>query len=181
MTGIVPTNAYPCLPDSPTGSAPTYIIIGANGDTLYNRLMTTINRTDLIGPLYQHNMHRVARQAEIEEAISAWTSQRSGDEVIEAMNKASIPVGRVLNVKGIVEGEQIQARGAVRDVWVNGSQGKEGWSVKMQGTFPLIDGVDPQPKWAGPDLGDHTEHVLMGDLGYSAEEVEQLRKDGVIG
>ncbi|KIK05853.1 hypothetical protein K443DRAFT_130232 [Laccaria amethystina LaAM-08-1] len=181
VTGIVPTNAYPCLPDSPTGSAPTYIIIGANGDTLYNRLMTAINRTDLIGPSYQHNMHRVARQAEIEEAISAWTSQQSGDEVIEAMNKASIPVGRVVNVKGIVEGEQIQARGAVRDVWVNGSQGKEGWSVKMQGTFPLIDGVDPQPKWAGPDLGDHTKDVLMGDLGYSAEEVEQLRKDGVIG
>lgn len=181
MTGIVPTNAYPCLPDSPTGSAPTYIIIGANGDTLYNRLMTTINRTDLIGPSYQHNMHRVARQAEIEEAISAWTSHRSGNEVIEAMNKASIPVGRVVNVNGIVEGEQIQARGAVRDVWVNGSQGKEGWSVKMQGTFPLIDGVDPQPKWAGPDLGDHTKDVLMGDLGYSAEEVEQLKKDGVIG
>lgn len=181
VTGIVPTNAYPCLPDSPTGSAPTYIIIGANGDTLYNRLMTAINRTDLIGPSYQHNMHRVARQAEIEEAISAWTSQRSGAEVIEAMNKASIPVGRVVNVQGVVEGEQIQARGAVRDVWVNGSRGKEGWGVKMQGTFPLIDGVDPQPKWAGPDLGKHTEDVLMDDLGYSAEEVEQLRKDGVIG
>ena len=83
-------------------------------------------------------------------------------------------------MKEIVEGEHVQARGAVRDVPVNGKDGLESWNVKMQGTFPVLDGVDPQPKWAGPDLGFHTNEVLMGDLGFS-EAVSKLRSDGIIG
>ncbi|TFK45117.1 CoA-transferase family III domain-containing protein [Crucibulum laeve] len=182
VTGIVPTNAYPCLPDSPSSTTPTYIVIGANGDTIYNRLMNTIGRPDLTGPSYQQNHHRVSKQSEIETAISSWTSQHSADEVIAAMNSAGVPVGRVVTVKEIVEGEQVQARGAVRDVWVKGPEGQqEGWNVKMQGTFPILDGVDPQPKWAGPDLGYHTNEVLKMDLGLSDEAVNRLRDSQVIG
>ncbi|KAG5725287.1 CaiB/baiF CoA-transferase family protein C7orf10 like protein [Termitomyces sp. T112] len=179
VTGIVPTNAYPCLPDSSAPLIPTYIVIGANGDSIYNRLMEVVKRPDLTGPKYEQNHHRVERQIEIEEAISNWTRQHTVDEVIEVMNKVGVPVGRVVTVKEVVEGEQIKARGAVRDVWVGGED--KGWNVKMQGTFPVLDGVDPQPKWAGPDLGFHTDEVLMSNLGLSSDAVTKLRTEGVIG
>ncbi|RDB20795.1 Succinyl-CoA--D-citramalate CoA-transferase [Hypsizygus marmoreus] len=181
VTGIVPTNAYPCLSDPTSPTIPTYIVIGANGDTIYNRLMHAVNRPDLTGPLYQHNHHRVAWQAEIETAISDWTSQHTVEEVIEVMNKAGVPVGRVVTVKEVVEGEQVNARGAIREVDVNGGEAHGGWSVKMQGTFPVLDDVDPQPKWAGPDLGFHTDEVLMSDLGLSLDMISKLRSDGIIG
>jgi len=172
----VPTNAYPCLPaNSADSKSREYIVIGANGDSIYNRLMTTIRRTDLIGPDYQHNQHRVERQAEIELAISSWTEQRTAEEIIDAMNEAQVPVGRVVNVKDIVENEHVQSRGAVRDV------NFKDWSVKMAGTFPVLDGVDSQPKWAGPDLGEHTDDVLSQDLNLSKEEIDRLRKEGTIG
>ncbi|KAG1829536.1 CoA-transferase family III domain-containing protein [Suillus subalutaceus] len=172
VTGIVPTNAYPCLPLPSTPSSPTYIIIGANGDTLYARLMRAIGREDLIGASYAHNHHRVARQGEIEEAISAWTSQRQVEE------GASIPVGRVVGVKEIVESEQVKARGAVEDVEV-GREG-EGWKVKMPRVFPLLEGCDTKTRWAGPDLGAHTEEIL-GELGLNIESIIRLREEGVIG
>lgn len=181
VTGIVPTNAYPCLPEPSSPSTPTYIVIGANGDSIYNRLMQAINRPDLTGPSYQNNHHRVEKQAEIEKGISDWTKQHSIAEVEETMRAASVPVGRVVTVREIVEGKHIKARGAVRDVSVNGKNGQEGWSVKMQGTFPVLDGVDPQPMWAGPDLGFHTDDVLIKDLGLSSEAVSKLRSDGIIG
>ncbi|KAK0459374.1 CoA-transferase family III domain-containing protein [Desarmillaria tabescens] len=179
VTGIVPTNAYPCLPE-PGSSTPTFIVIGANGDTIYNRLMTAIGRTDLIGPNYAQNQHRVQRQTEIEGAISDWTSQKTVGEVIESMNAAGVPVGRVVNVKDIVENEHNQARGAIQDVWVDGKDG-EGWNVKMPGTFPRIEGFDFTPRWAGPDLGEHTDVVLEEMLGLGKEDVEKLRGDGIIG
>jgi crotonobetainyl-CoA:carnitine CoA-transferase CaiB-like acyl-CoA transferase len=152
-----------------------YVVIGANGDSIYNRLMTAIDRTDLIGPNYQHNQHRVQRQDEIELAISNWTNQRTVDEVIRAMDEAQVPVGRVVSVKDIVENEQVNARGAVRDVAV------KGWRVKMAGTFPVLEGVESQPRWAGPDLGEHTDEVLSKDLGLTMAEIDQLRKEGVVG
>jgi crotonobetainyl-CoA:carnitine CoA-transferase CaiB-like acyl-CoA transferase len=175
VTGIVPTNAYPCRADSPSQSTPEYVVIGGNGDTIYTRLMTVIDRPDLTGPDYQHNQHRVARQEEIELAISNWTSRHTAEEVIDAMNKAGVPVGRVQSVKEVIENEQVISRGAVRDVPV-----KE-WNVKMQGTFPFLDGVDAQPTWAGPDLGYHTNQVLSEDLELTGEEINQLRMDGIIG
>ncbi|OAX40302.1 CoA-transferase family III [Rhizopogon vinicolor AM-OR11-026] len=178
VTGIVPTNAYPCLPSASTPTSPTYVIIGANGDTLYARLMRAIGREDLIGPAFAHNHHRVARQVEIEEAISAWTGQRHVEEVLTVLDVAGVPVGRVVSVKEIVEGEQVKARGAVEDVWVGGEG--DGWNVKMPKVFPVLDGCDAKTKWAGPDLGAHTEDIL-GDLGLSVDQITRLRDDGVIG
>lgn len=109
------------------------------------------------------------------------------DEVVEVMTKVGVPAGRVVTVKEVVEGEQVKARGAIREVWVPGTgggsqEGSEsvGWNVKMQGTFPVLEGVDPQPKWAGPDLGFHTDEVLMEDLGLSSDAVAKLKRDGII-
>ncbi|KAF7325592.1 Succinyl-CoA--D-citramalate CoA-transferase [Mycena kentingensis (nom. inval.)] len=194
VTGIVPTNAYPCLPAASAPGTPVYIVIGANGDTLYARLMHLIGAPHLATAEYAQNHQRASptAQAVIEDAIRAWTSVRSAEDVVEALEEARIPVGRVVNVKDIVEdGEQVKARGAIRSVWVPGpgqrrgdseDRGKDsdGWFVKMPGTFPVLEGCDPQPRWAGPDLGAHTDEVLRGQLGMPEEAVARLRSDGVI-
>ncbi|KAG6824778.1 hypothetical protein H0H93_001538, partial [Arthromyces matolae] len=112
VTGIVPTNAYPCIPDPSAPLIPTYVVIGANGDSIYQRLMETIGRSDLTGPSYAQNHHRVSRQSEIETAISDWTRRHSVEEVIETMNRVGVPVGRVVTVKEVLESEQTKARGA---------------------------------------------------------------------
>ncbi|KAG7091854.1 hypothetical protein E1B28_008256 [Marasmius oreades] len=183
VTGIVPTNAYPCLPDPESPAVPTYIVIGANGDTIYNKLMNVVERPDLTGPAYQQNHHRVERQATIENAITEWTRRHSAEEVLDAMTKAGVPVGRVVTVKDIVEGEQVQARGAIQDVRVegNGDGREEGWNLKMTGTFPVLEGVSPVPQWAGPELGKHTDEVLRSDLGLTDLEISNLRSAGTIG
>ncbi|KAF5322039.1 hypothetical protein D9619_002132 [Psilocybe cf. subviscida] len=175
VTGIVPSNAYPCKPENPSQTTPTYVVIGGNGDSIYARLMTAIGRTDLTGPDYAQNHHRVARQPEIELAISTWTAQHTPTEVIETMDKAGVPVGRVVNVEDLMKNEQVAARGTIREVPV------KDWTVKMQATFPVIDGVDSQPKWAGPDLGSHTDQVLKEDLGLTDAELAELRGNGIIG
>ncbi|KAG8220472.1 CoA-transferase family III domain-containing protein [Butyriboletus roseoflavus] len=179
VTGIVPTNAYPCLPSSTTPSTPTYIIIGANGDTLYARLMRAIGREDLIGPDYAQNRHRVVRQAEIEEAISDWTRVRPAEKVLEVLDKAGVPVGRVVGVKEIMQSEHVKARGAVEDVWVGETD--SGWNVKMPGVFPVLEGSGAKTRWAGPDLGQHTDDVLIKELGLDTKELARLRDCGIIG
>ncbi|EGO00522.1 hypothetical protein SERLA73DRAFT_178357 [Serpula lacrymans var. lacrymans S7.3] len=181
VTGIVPTNAYPCLSPSSSSSPSSnaYIIIGANGDSLYQKLMNAIGRADLTGPLYQHNHHRVNQQAKIEAAITEFTSRHTVDEVLEVLRGVGVPAGRVVNVKDIVEGEQVLARGAVEDVQVGTEE--SGWKVKMPRVFPVLDGCNAQTRWAGPDLGQHTEEVLRGELGLSTLELTTLRNNGVIG
>ncbi|OSC96630.1 CoA-transferase family III [Trametes coccinea BRFM310] len=180
LTGIVPTNAYPCKPAPETPNAPAYVVIGANSDSIYNRLMTAIGRMDLIGPAYAQNHHRVERQAEIEDAISAWTRERTATEVEDVLRAVSVPAGRVLNVKDIVESEHAQARGLVEDVKVPKEEGG-GWTVKMSRAVPVLEGCDTKTRWAGPELGEHNREVLIGELGMSEEEFERLQREGVVG
>lgn len=146
--------------------------------------MTYIGREDLTGFKYERNAQRVKRQQEIEDAITAWTSERTVSQVLEEMNKAGVPVGRVATVDDLMASEQIAARGAVQIAEVESidSEGNpSGWTVKMPGTFPVIDGVDPKPKWAGPNLGAHTEEILRQELGLRTYELARLRRDGIIG
>ncbi|KAJ7167885.1 CoA-transferase family III domain-containing protein [Mycena filopes] len=186
-----PHQRLPCLPEPAAPRTPVYIVIGANGDSIYARLMHLIGAPHLAGPAHAQNHQRVAHQGEIEEAIAAWTGVREAGEVAARMAEAGVPVGRVVSVREVVEGEQVRARGAVQDVWVPRKGGEaaglggvdadaEGWHVKMQGTFPVLDGCDPKPRWAGPDLGAHTDEVLMGELGFDAEEMARLRAEGVV-
>ncbi|EMD32987.1 hypothetical protein CERSUDRAFT_118415 [Gelatoporia subvermispora B] len=179
VTGIVPTNAYPCKPSPASPNVPSYVVIGANADSMYNRLMTAIGRSDLIGSEYARNHHRVARQAEIEEAISAWTRDRTAEEAEEVLQAASVPTGRVVSVKEVMENPHIKARGVVEDVWVDKEDG--GWNVKMSKVFPLLSECESRTRWAGPELGQHNKEVLMGELGLSEQDMLRLQAAGVIG
>lgn len=183
ITGIVPTNAYP------TSHPSSYVVIGANGESIYTRLMTAIDRPDLLGPDYAGNHNRVPRQKEIEEGISAWTRQRTPEEVCKAMDEARVPVGRIMNVKDIMENEHVQKRGMVERIRVpmRSPQGMGtedtvdgGWELDVHRVTPRMEGEAPT-RWAGPDLGQHNEEVLEGILGLSQSDVNGLKARGIIG
>lgn len=173
VTGIVPTAAFPCK------EANSFVIIGGNNDSLYVRLMEQIGRQDLTGDAYKTNADRVRKQAEIEQAITEWTSKRSVDEVLEAMQKARVPCGPINSVKEIVENEHIQARGMIEDVPVHSPATNKSWSIKMPGLSPVLEYGPKKTRWAGPDLGQHTDEILK-ELGIQGEEIASMRKDGII-
>ncbi|PCH35652.1 CoA-transferase family III [Wolfiporia cocos MD-104 SS10] len=179
ITGIVPTNAYPCKRSPASPDIPSYVVVGANADSMYVRLMHAIGRQDLTGPAYAHNQHRVARQTEIEDAISAWTRERTAEEVEGALRAVGVPTGRVLSVKEVLESPQVKARGVVEDVWVGDEE--NGWSVKVPRVAPVLEECQIGTRWAGPELGQHNREVLLGELGLSQEAYEELQRERVVG
>jgi len=197
VTGIVPTGAYPCASSATSAAVdadaqPEYVIIGANADSMYERLMQAMDRTDLTGPEFANNQHRVKRRAEIEDAIVAWSSQRTRDEVLRVLDQVGVPAGRVATVRDIVASEQVRERGTVEGVWVPGkvpskaTRGDEkdedgGWMVKMPGVAPRLEGMQARTRWAGPDLGAHNREILCGELGLSTEELNALVENGTVG
>jgi crotonobetainyl-CoA:carnitine CoA-transferase CaiB-like acyl-CoA transferase len=184
VTGIVPTGAYPCAPapDTPSDAPPDYVIIGANADSMYERLMLAMNRTDLTGTGFANNQRRVERRDEIEGAIVAWTSARSRDEVLRTLDQIGVPAGRVASVRDIVCNEQVRERGAVEEVWVPATAERGGgWSVKMTSVAPRLEGVNARTRWSGPDLGADNEEILIGRLGLTIEELDLLIENGTVG
>jgi crotonobetainyl-CoA:carnitine CoA-transferase CaiB-like acyl-CoA transferase len=146
-------------------------------------MMAAIGRTDLVGPDYANNHHRVAHQKEIEKAIMSWTRRHTPEEVCETMESAKVPYGKIMNVKDLVECEHLIARGMVEEVYVHAADQegeKGGWTVKVPGIAPKLEGDWSRPTTAGPNLGQHNAEVLGSQLGLKEEDIRQLRLEGIV-
>ncbi|CAO3652050.1 unnamed protein product [Cunninghamella blakesleeana] len=172
VTGIVPTNTYPC-------KGGKYVIIGGNGDSIYKRLMKAIGRDDLTGPDYETNTERVKEQKIIDQAISEWTSAHEPDHILKVLSDASVPAGKIYDVKDIVEDEHVNARGMIEEVSVGTKEDGRGWKLKVPGMSPRLSQTPGSTEWAGPDLGEHTTEILETQLGLTKQDIDELVKNGV--
>ena len=168
LPGIAPTNAYRCLDG--------YVLIAGNGDSIFRRLMDAIGRSDLgAAPDLASNSGRVARVAELDTAIEAWTQTRSIKDVLAAMEEAHVPVGRVYTAKDIAEDPHYRARDMILQ-----QRTRDGYAVEVPGIVPKLSATPGAVRSSAPHLGDDTDAVLR-DLGLSAAQIAALRDKKIIG
>jgi len=174
VTGIVPTNTYPCADGK-------HVIIGGNGDSIYKRLMKAAGREDLATSEYETNKERVVHQKKIDDAIASWTSTLTTDQVLEKLAEVSVPAGKIYDARDLVNDEHVQARGMIETVTVGNNEDGRGWQVKIPAVTPKLDTTPGSTEWAGPDLGQHTKQVLSEMLGLTADEIQKLESEGITG
>lgn len=168
LPGIAPSNTYPTADNG-------YVVIAGNSDPIYKRLMTTIGRPDLANdPALEHNDGRAAQCELLDEAITEWSSKLPIDAVLEALDKAEVPAGRIYSVADIVADPHYQARDMILNAELPG-----GATVKMPGIVPKLSDTPGRINWQGPSLGQHTQSVL-GDLGLPDEMIKRLKDEGVV-
>jgi formyl-CoA transferase len=157
LPGIAPSNAYRC--------ADGMVVIGGNGDSIFRRLMQAIGRDDLAAdPGLANNALRVARVGEIDDAITSWTAQRTVAVVVQALQAASVPVGRIYTVKDIAEDPHYRARGMIQRATT-----PDGLQVEVPGVVPLLSATPGRVEPHAPTLGEHTEAVLGRLRGRGAQ------------
>jgi formyl-CoA transferase len=169
LPGIVPSNTYACRDGR-------LIVIGGNSDAIYRRLMQAIGREDLAhDPELQHNPGRVARGAEIDAAISAWTGARPFEQVFHALEAAEVPVGPINDIASIARDPQFAARGMFESFTL-----EDGRPLRIPKVVPELSATPSRTNWLGPALGAHNREIYCERLGLSPEELEALRADGIV-
>ncbi|ASM76645.1 CoA-transferase [Vitreoscilla filiformis] len=148
LLGIAPSNAYRC--------ADGQVVIGGNGDSIYKRLMQAIGREDLgEDPELAHNAGRAARVDTIDAAITAWTVQRSVQDVVSTLQAVSVPVGRIYTVQDIADDPHYRARGMIERITM-----VTGLSLDVPGVVPKLSDTPGGLHRPAPTLGEHTQEVL---------------------
>ena len=168
LPGIAPSNAYLC-------SDGGYALIAGNGDSIFKRLMKVIGREALgFDPSLADNAGRVARVAEIDAAISLWTSTRTVDEVMTALDAAAVPAGRIYTIADIAADPHYQARGMLASVQMD-----DGSTLAVPGIVPKLSATPGQHRRNAPMLGQDTDAVLH-ELGLTPEQIQALKDKGII-
>lgn len=168
LPGIAPSNTYPCKDGR-------YVIVAGNSDGIYKRLMHAIGRSDLAeDPKLARNDGRARESDMLDEAISAWTSQHDLEHVLEVLEKAAVPSGRIYTAADIYEDPHYRAREMIQRFSL-----PDGHPVDLPGIVPKLSETPGETKWLGPALGEHTEEVLAS-LGISGEAFKELRTQGVV-
>ena len=168
LPGISPSNTYPCRDGR-------YVIIAGNSDSIFKRLMNAIGRADLASdPALARNDGRVKHNDMLDEAITAWTSRHGLEQVLEVLEKAEVPNGRIYTAADIHADPHYKARAMIEKHAM-----PDGTPIEIPGVVPKLSGTPGGTRWLGPSLGEHTEEVLAS-IGIRGEEVLKLRRDGVI-
>ena len=168
LPGIAPSNAYLC-------SDGGYALIAGNGDSIFKRLMKEIRRDDLgADPALADNAGRVARVAEIDAAIGQWAAQRSVDEVLAALDSASVPAGRIYTVADIAADPHYEARGMLTSVQMD-----DGSLLAVPGIVPKLSATPGSHRRNAPTLGQDTDAVLH-ELGLTPAQIQDLKDKGIV-
>lgn len=168
LPGIAPTNAYRCNDGK-------YALIAGNGDSIYRRLMEKIERPDLaVDPELEQNDGRVRHVARIDAAISAWTAERSLDEVLLALTEARIPAGKIYDAADIANDPHYLARDMLLQSTLD-----DGTPVTLPGIVPKLQATPGQVRSTAPTLGQHTDSVLEAH-GVNAQTRAEWRSRGII-
>ena len=168
LPGIAPSNAYLCRDGG-------YALIAGNGDSTFRRLMAVVERPDLAAdPQLADNAGRVARVAELDQAIGAWTAQRSVDEVLKALDEASVPAGKIYSVADIAADPHYRARGMLQSVTMD-----DGSEVTIPGIVPKLSRTPGSHRRNAPAIGQDTDAVLR-EIGLSARQISELKRRGVV-
>ena len=167
LPGIAPSNAYPCQDG--------WVLVAGNGDSIFKRLMGAIGREDLAAaPDLADNAGRVARVAEIDAAIGAWTQPRVVQAVLDTLAAARVPAGKVYTARDIVEDPHYRAREMIVPQLT-----RDGDTVEVPGVVPKLSATPGVLRTSAPRLGDDTDAVLR-ELGLDAAQIAALRQRGIV-
>jgi crotonobetainyl-CoA:carnitine CoA-transferase CaiB-like acyl-CoA transferase len=125
-------------------------------------------------PEFATNILRADNRAAINAEIEACTMRETSAHWIRVLNDAGVPCSSVMTMDEVFADPQVLDQQAVVTVGHPGHG-----QVSMLGSALHIDGAPLPVRRPAPGLGEHTAEVL-GELGYSAEEIDHLRERGVL-
>jgi CoA:oxalate CoA-transferase len=163
---------------APSGTFSTkdgYINIAANKQEQWEALVEVLGLSDLkTDPRFQRRDMRKKNRRELTQLIETKLREKKASDWIEMLNARNIPAGEILSLESALNQEQILHRETLRTIHAEGIG-----DLKLFNLTAKFDKTPAKLDAPPPRLSEHTNEILTG-LGYTAEQIESLRKSGAI-
>jgi benzylsuccinate CoA-transferase BbsF subunit len=166
---VVPHGVYPCRGDD------RWIAISAHDDAQWAALVAVLDCDARPTRSWASADARLARRAEIDAWIGARTEDRAPYALMHALQAVGVPAGVVQNARDLVADDPQLAHRAHWQYLEHSEMGRTIFN-NVPVHLSRTPGSLSRP---APLLGEHTEEICTGLLGYSAAEYARFAADGV--
>ncbi len=153
----------------------SYLNIAVGNDQLWKKFCEVLGLEGMKeNPKFKTNAKRVENREEVVGLISEVISTKSSEEWLKILKEAGIPCGPIYTVDQVFSDPQVLHRKMVREC-IHPNAGL----IRLVGN-PVKLSENIEEEFSPPPLlGEHTRRILQ-DLGYSEEDIVQLKKEEVI-
>ncbi len=145
-----------------------WVSIAGAAQSTFERICRALDRPELIAdPRFADNRTRMEHVAALDTLLQDTIAEIDLDELIKRFDRHDATVAPVNDIAQIFEDPHYQARGNIATV----EDPELGGTLRMQsvlGKFSATPGGIDHP---GPRLGEHNREVLIGELGFTEEEL----------
>ena len=152
-----------------------YVVIACSTEKLWRQLRELMGDESL-KKYDSDSPGRVVHRVEIEGKLDAWTRTYDLLDLLDLCGKAGLAIGPIYSAEEIVADPHIQARGSIITI----DDPATGKPIRMASPAGRFSGFKGEVRSLGPGVGEHTDSVLSGLAGMSAEEIAGLRARGVV-
>jgi formyl-CoA transferase/CoA:oxalate CoA-transferase len=169
-------SAHPTIvPYQALRTADGHLMVAVGNDTLWQRFAPLIGLPELVDdPRFATNPDRVVNRAALIPLVEAALATRGSAEWTEELARVGIPAGAINTIDKALVHPQVQARDMVQSI-----EHPTAGTLRMTASPIKLNSYRSTPRRPPPLLGEHTDEVL-GELGYSADDISALHRDDVV-
>ncbi len=161
-------------PSGTFATADSPINIAANRDEQWQALARQLGRNDLLDdPAYTTREDRKANRHALRAELELTLTTRPAKEWVRELNDIGVPTGQVLTVADALDDPQLSGRGLIGTLDIHGED------LQLAGSPIVMDGSRKHPGTAPPELGADNS-AIWSELGLSQDEIDALKKEGII-
>jgi len=156
-------------------TADGHMNIAAGGQAIWQRFCAAVELTDLLDhPDYAGAAERSKNRDALNELIAAKTKNETTGHWVQFLNDSGVPCGEINSIDQVFENPQVKHLGLAQAV-----NSTERGEIELVGQPIGMSRTPSKLAEPPPTCGQHTAEVL-GEIGYSAEEIAQLREAEII-
>jgi crotonobetainyl-CoA:carnitine CoA-transferase CaiB-like acyl-CoA transferase len=156
-----------------TADAPMNLALG--NDAIWQRFWTAAGEPAVAeDPRYATSAQRQGARAEIVERIGEVLKTKPREHWLRLLAAAKVPAGPIYRADEVAADPALHERGVVYRLEADGR------AIPQVGLGIQVDGRRAGVRLAPPRLGEHTDTVLSGLLGYDRRRIEDLRSARIV-
>lgn len=152
------------------------VFISATRNEVWKRFVKAIGKEKMLNdPKFSSDWERAQNRRLIARMVAPWVAARSCEEILQLLEEAQVPCSKVKGIAEAATDEHIRARNMLYE-----QEYPQAGNVLVSGCAIKFSEMPADNTRRAPLLGEHNEEIYCRLLGYSNEELEELKKMKVV-